>query len=1065
MDPLLQVEDGTSCKSRLVEQRKCSKDWLIYLKDGSSEHRRMKSDSPESSCVSKISYGSKNIDPPYFDGFIKSEQRPHQQERPNSPECSCVSMRSDGSGDLPLVCGIHSKASDALKLYLKTKFHCLHEGTAHHKNPTLLNEIYTELYITDGGSNYNEIQQIEASCRRAGTEHTSIKCNDIFKPLPEQTFTPEKNIRTVLTKGDAGIGKTVSVQKFVLDWAEGKANQDIHLIFPLPFRELNLIMDQKLSLTDLLHNIFTETKEVAISNDELKFLFIFDGLDECCLPLDFQSNVRLCDVNKSASVDVLLTNLINGNLLPSALIWITSRPAAADRFSSECVDRVTEVRGFNDPQKDEYFRKRISDQILANEIITHLKSSRSLYIMCHIPVFCWISSTVLERLLSEAESGEIPKTLTQMYTHFLIIQANFKNEKDYDNSVTDEDMILNLGKLAFQQLMKSSLVFYEEDLRECGIDVTVALVYSGLCTQIFMEEFGLCQRKVYCFVHLSIQEHLGALYVHHSFTNHGMNVFHQITEPTHEVTNTQISVSDLHKRAVDEALKSKNGHLDLFLRFLLGFSLKSNQTLLQCLLTQTGEHLESREEIVKYIKKQIEEYTTPAKFINLFRCLNDLGDNTLEEQIQRYLNARALTTVKFSPLQWSAVVFVLLTSQNLKRFELKKYAWKTKCPQMVQVLQHLLPVVEASTSAQLDHCELTAKSCAPLAKALSSESSCLKELNMNGNKLQDEGAKLLSEGIQNPHCKLEILRLGDNGITDEGCAALASALISNPSHLKKLVLSNNNIGNSGIKLHDVLENPHCNLEILKLENCCISNESCAALAAALSSNPLYMKYLNLSRNNLGDSEVNLLFATLANPQCKLEILRLKECGLTYEGCAALALALRSNTHLKELDLSLNKLGDTGLKLLFDLPENPDFRLEALWLIGCNVTSEGCAALGSALISNFSYLKELNLSENKVGDSGVKLLSLALENPYCKLEALGLNDCDVTDEGCSALTSALKSKSSFLRKLHLCGNKLEDSAQELHALRTDPQWKLEKVNLNSIKGGSFSQSFDPEERPQ
>ncbi|KAK3511454.1 hypothetical protein QTP70_008897 [Hemibagrus guttatus] len=243
-------------------------------------------------------------------------------------------------------------------------------------------------------------------------------------------------------------------------------------------RELNLMKDQKLSLMELLHFFFKEIKETNISSLH-KVLFIFDGLDECHFPLDFQNTVRVCDVTESASVNVLLINLIKGNLLPSALIWITSRPAAADQIPSEWINRVTEVRGFNDPQKEEYFRKRISDQILSNRIITHLKSLRSLYIMCHIPVFCWISATVLERMLGEAESGEIPKTLTQMYTHFLIIQINIIKKKYTESRKTDKEMALKLGKLAFQQLMKGNLIFYEEDLMECGIDVTEASVYSA----------------------------------------------------------------------------------------------------------------------------------------------------------------------------------------------------------------------------------------------------------------------------------------------------------------------------------------------------------------------------------------------------------------------------------------------------------------------------------------------------------------------------------------------------------------------------------------------------------
>ncbi|KAL0148131.1 hypothetical protein M9458_056533 [Cirrhinus mrigala] len=521
-------------------------------------------------------------------------------------------------------------------------------------NPTLLNEIYTELYITESESgeinNEHEVRQIETRSRREATEDTAIKCNDIFRPLPGQ----DKPIRTVLTKGVAGIGKTVSVQKFILDWAEGKENQDIQLIFPLPFREINLMKGKILSISDLLNLFFPKTKEIEISSGQYKVLFIFDGLDECRLSLDFKSEVKLCNISESASVDVLLMNLIVGNLLPSALIWITSRPAAADLIPYECVHRVTEVRGFNEPQKEEYFRKRISDQSLASRIISHLRSSRSLYIMCHIPVFCWISAAVLEKMLSQAESGEIPKTLTQMYTHFLILQTNIKHEKDYEKKVKDEDMILKLGKLAFQQLVKGNLIFYDEDLRECGIDVTEASVYSGLCTQIFREELGLYQGKVFCFVHLSLQEHLAALYAHLSFTVNNRNVFDKTKQSLFcKIFNQKkyCSLSELHQRAVDEALQSKNGHLDLFLRFLLGLSVESNQTLLRKLLTETLSCSYIKKETVQYIKKKIRKNCSPEKSINLFHCLNELGDDSLMQEIQHYLKSGEIRKTKLSSSQ------------------------------------------------------------------------------------------------------------------------------------------------------------------------------------------------------------------------------------------------------------------------------------------------------------------------------------------------------------------------------------------------------------------------------
>ncbi|XP_016372678.1 protein NLRC3-like, partial [Sinocyclocheilus rhinocerous] len=642
-----------------------------------------------------------------------------------------------------------------LKSRLQDKYQRINEGMSNHGDSTHLNEIYTELYITEGGSgevsNEHEVRQIETVSRRPETQETPINCNDIFKPSPGQ----DKPIRTVLTKGVAGIGKTVSVQKFILDWAEGKANQDVHFIFPLPFRELNVIQ-KNLSLVELLNHLHPESKEIKSADyDGYKVMFIFDGLDECRLRLDFQNNLSLSDVTESASVDVLLTNLIKGNLLPSALLWITSRPAAANQIPPECVDQVTEVRGFKDPQKDEYFRKRISDLSLADRIITHIRSSRSLYIMCHIPVFCWISATVLERMMGKAESAEIPKTLTQMFIHFLILQTKLKTQK-YDgnyeiNPRQARKTILSLGKLAFEQLEKGNLIFYEEDLKESGIDVREVSVYSGVCTQIFREEFGLQLVKVYSFVHLSVQEFLAALFKLLSSSEQNKGLWNMFRSRGSD----HMFMTSLLKGEVDKALQSENGHWDLFLRFLLGLSLESNQTLLQGLLRKTVSSSQCNQETAEYIKQKIRENCSPEKSINLFHCLNELNDRLLEQEVQTYLSragARRLSR-ELSPAQWSALVFVLLNSEEkLNEFILSKYDPSEEC------VMRLLPVIKASRKADLSNCHITQKGCATLISALRSNPSHLTELNLSDNKPGDAGVKLLSALLQNPHCKLQKLQ-------------------------------------------------------------------------------------------------------------------------------------------------------------------------------------------------------------------------------------------------------------------------------------------------------------------
>ncbi|XP_038157007.1 LOW QUALITY PROTEIN: NLR family CARD domain-containing protein 3-like [Cyprinodon tularosa] len=818
---------------------------------------------------------------------------------------------------------------DKLKSRLKKKFQCVFEGIAKPGNPTLLNQIYTELYITEGGTGMvndeHEVRQIEIASRKPRGADRTIRQEDIFKVLPGR----DHPIRTVMTKGVAGIGKTVLTKKFTLDWAEGKAHQNIQFIFPFTFRELNVLKEKKFSLVELVHHFFTETKRIS-SFDHFQVLFIFDGLDESRLPLDFQNKEILTDVTESTSVDVLLTNLIRGKLLSSALLWITTRPAAANQIPPQCVGMVTEVRGFNDPQKDEYFRKRFRDEEQASRIISHINRSRSIQIMCHIPVFCWITATVLEDVLENKEGGEMPSTLTEMYIHFLVVQAKVKLVKYDGGAETDphwspknREMIESLGKLALDQLEKGNLIFYESDLHECGFNITAASVYSGVFTQIFREERGLYQNqdKVFCFVHLSVQEFLAALHYHQTKISSANQDLIKLSVMSKLLSNQNLKYH--HQSVLDNALKSPNGHLDLFLRFLLGLSVGTNQTLLHGLLMKTELSAEGNQDIVQYIKKKINENLSAEKTINLFHCLNELKDRSLVQEIQQSLRSGSLSTDKLSPAQWSALAFILVTSgEDLDVFDLKKYSPSE------EVLLRLLPVAKASKKNLLNDCNLSEKSCEGLASVLSSQSSNLIEMDLSNNKLQDSGIEALSSGLMSPHCEVETLRLNNCNLLERSCEVLASVLSSQSSNLRKMDLSTNKLQDSGVELLSFgLKSPNCKLETLRLNDCNLLERSCEILASVFSSQSSNLKEMDLSCNMLQDSGVELLSSGLKSPNSKLETLRLEPDGVRWlkPGLRKYSCQLKidTNTVNRELELSEEDKKVTRMEDLTLYPDHPD----------------------------------------------------------------------------------------------------------------------------------------------
>ncbi|XP_062322486.1 protein NLRC3-like isoform X2 [Osmerus eperlanus] len=920
---------------------------------------------------------------------------------------------------------------------LKTKFEHLFEGTTEDEN--ILNSFFIPLYMTTGESEgvnkEHEIMQNEYPSTGKTSAERSIHYNEIFSPLDEK----ETKILTVLTKGIPGIGKTVSVHMFILDWAERKSNQDIDLIFVLPFRELNLIKDD-LSLHGLLKEFHPEMNEVEDTQmfNNHKVLFIFDGMDESRCPLDFRNNQRVSDVTKECPVDVLLTNIMKKSLLPSALLWITSRPGAASQIPRRTVkiNKETEVRGFQGEQRLEYFRKRFSDdEDLANRIIEHISTTRSLYIMCHIPIMCWIIAKVLKDMLRQNNSGHIPQSLTEMYIHFLITQTQLAIEKYQGETIMDEekvlelrkDLMLKLGQVAFEQLVKGSVVFYEEDLRKCEIDVDEAAVKCGLCTEILKVERGLYKKKMYCFVHLSFQEFLAALYVFYCCVTKNISALESFLENV----SAELPLHELLKRIVDKALQSKNGHLDLFLRFLLGISLESNQTLLQGLLPQTENISETIEEMRKYLRKPDVENISPERHVNLFLCLTEMNDSSVHEDIHQFLMSPDREEDAVSLHHCSALSNALLMSQGeLDEMDQRKYN--------IDMLgrNRLVPAVRKYRKAVLTDMILSHEDCALLASSLKSPDCPLKELHLGGIKQSGfNDLNIVFDALRGPYCKLETLRLTDLSLSFHDRTSLASNLRSPDCPLRELHLG-------GIKLIDInndnlsvvfpaLRDPQCKVETLRLTEMDLSSEECTSLASSLQSPDCPLRELHLGGQHLGKTlyihnYLSVFFDALRGPRCKLETLRLTDMLLGAQDCASLASSLQSpDCPLRELHLEGIKLShdyDHGdLSHVFAALRGPQCKLETLRLTEMDLSSEECTSLASSLQSPDCPLRELHLGGQHLGKTlyihnYLSVFFDALRGPRCKLETLRLTDMIISLEDRASLSASVLSPDCSLDDL-------------------------------------------------
>ncbi|XP_056230690.1 protein NLRC3 [Seriola aureovittata] len=524
-----------------------------------------------------------------------------------------------------------------LKEYLIRKHTVIREGVVRAGKQNLLDIIYVEPQISTCGYRgvhpSHEVESHHLSTLQFPSADTFVGVNNLFRLQKEDG----KPVRTVLTTGIPGIGMSVSVAKFSLDWAELRANKDLQFVIKLSFRTFwflrNKNPSQKMSIMEVIAYHHPECKEMKYLEEEgCKFLIIMDSFDCYQAPLDWEKAPVINDNNTEAQPDVLIVNIIRGTVLRGARIWILGRRAAVSQIPSQFIDVVTEIQGFSDEMKDDYLTRRFRDATLAANIVAHYRRLPTLVMLAQQPFVCWMVATVFERCYRYRGYGVHPPRLTPFYINILIVQTNRrlqfyygKCENNLKWSTDDKNLLLKMGKMAFKMLEKKTNVFFEEDVKVYGLNLTEVTVFSGLCTELTAATSN--GRRTFCFIHLTLQEFMAALYVFAMFHTESKNVLDSGMLSKFFTSKYQTkTAAGLVQCALDLTLNSPLGDYDMFLRFLCGMLSP------ECHANQLGGYLYPHntpkvgglDEVRGLLEQTIKTPAPEIRLENLKECLREL---------------------------------------------------------------------------------------------------------------------------------------------------------------------------------------------------------------------------------------------------------------------------------------------------------------------------------------------------------------------------------------------------------------------------------------------------------
>ncbi|XP_077618668.1 NLR family CARD domain-containing protein 3 isoform X1 [Crocuta crocuta] len=914
--------------------------------------------------------------------------------------------------------------------------------------------------LTDLQLREHDFTQVETTRGGWPTART-ITLDRLFLPLSRVSIPP----RISITIGVAGVGKTTLVRNFVQLWARGQVGKDFSLVLPLTFRDLNT--HEKLSADRLVRSVFPHIGESGLAAAAPpKTLLILDGLDECKTTLDFSNTVACTDPRKEMQVDHLVTNIIRGNLFPEVSVWVTSRPSMAGQIPGGLVDRMTEIRGFDEGEIQACLEEMFpEDHTLSDWVLRQVQADRALYLMCTVPAFCQLAGSALGHLRHSRpgpqDSGQwTPRTLCELYAWYFRMALGGDGQEKGKASPRIEQaahssrkVVGTLGRLAFHGLVRKKYVFYEQDLKAFGVDL--ALLQGSLRGCLLQREETLAALPAYCFLHLSLQEFLAAAYYYGAAKR---AIFDLFTEGG--VSWPRLGFLTHFRSAAQRAMQAEDGRLDVFLRFLSGLLSPRVNALLAGSLTVQGEHRGYRAQAAELLQGcLVPDAAVCARAVNVLHCLHELQHTELACGVEEAMRSGGLAGLT-GPRHHAALAYLLQVSDacaqeaNLSLC-LSKGVLQSLLPQLLYCRSLRLdnnqfqdPVMELLGSVlsgkdcriqriSLAENQISNKGAKALARSLLVNRSLI-ALDLRSNSIGPQGAKALADALK-INRTLAFLSLQSNAIRDNGARSVAEALAANRT-LSVLHLQKNTIGPVGAQqMGDALKQNR-NLKELIFSSNSIGDGGAEALAKALKVNQ-GLESLDLQSNSISDTGVAALTGALCSNQTLIS-LNLRENSISSEGAQDLARALCSNSTLKSLDLTANLLHDQGAQAIA-LAMRENQALTSLHLQWNFIQAGAAKALGQALQLNRS-LASLDLQENAIGDEGASAVANALK-ANTALTALYLQVASIGTRGAQALGDAL-AVNRTLEILDLRGNAIGVAGAKALANALKVNSSLRRLNL-------------------